>query len=63
MPARLGVEVVEGFFNADTAPTLGRFDAVHLNNVLEHIPAPIELLTLARECLEPGGVIVRQRAQ
>lgn len=53
----LGVEVVEGFFNADTAPTLGRYDVVHLNNVLEHTPAPIELLLLARECLEPGGLI------
>ncbi len=53
----LGVEVVEGFFNADTAPTLGRFDVVHLNNVLEHTPAPIELVLLARECLEPGGLI------
>ena len=57
MPAALGVEVVEGFFNAETAPTLGSFDAVHLNNVLEHIPDPIELLILARECLEPGGIL------
>lgn len=53
----LGVEVVEGFFNAETAPGLGRFDAVHLNNVLEHVPDPIGLLILARECLEPGGIL------
>lgn len=53
----LGVEVVEGFFDAESAGALGRFDAVHLNNVLEHIPAPIELLILARECLSPGGVL------
>lgn len=53
----LGVEVVEGFFNAQTAPTLGRFDVVHLNNVLEHIADPIALLTLARALLEPGGLI------
>lgn len=53
----LGVDVAEGFFNAETAPALGRFDAVNLNNVLEHVPAPIELLILARECLEPGGVL------
>lgn len=54
---QLGVDMAEGFFNAETAPALGRFDAVHLNNVLEHVPAPIELLILARECLEPGGVL------
>ncbi|MBV9992714.1 MAG: class I SAM-dependent methyltransferase [Alphaproteobacteria bacterium] len=53
----LGVEVVEGFFNAQSAPTLGRFDVVHLNNVLEHIPDPIQLLTLARGLLEPDGLI------
>ncbi|HWA91630.1 MAG TPA: class I SAM-dependent methyltransferase [Rhizomicrobium sp.] len=53
----LGVAVVEGFFNEDTAPTLGRFDVVHLNNVLEHIPDPIALLSLARGLLEPGGLV------
>lgn len=54
---RLGVEVVEGFFNAETAPALGHFDAVHLNNVLEHVPDPIEILTLARERLASGGLL------
>lgn len=53
----LGVEVVEGFFNAETAPALGCFDVVHLNNVLEHIPNPIALLVLARDLLVPGGLI------
>jgi len=53
----LGVEVVEGFFDAACASALGQFDAVHMNNVLEHIPAPIELLILARECLAPGGIL------
>lgn len=53
----LGVEVVEGFFNAQSAPALGLFDVVHLNNVLEHIPDPIQLLTLARGLIEPGGLI------
>ena len=53
----LGVTVTEGFFNAETAPTLGRYDAIHLNNVLEHTPTPIELVELARDCLEPGGIL------
>jgi SAM-dependent methyltransferase len=53
----LGIEVVEGFFNADTAPGLGRFDAIHMNNVLEHIPDPITLIGLARDLIAPGGLI------
>ena len=54
---QMGVNVVEGFFDAQSAPGLGLFDVVHLNNVLEHIPDPIGLLTLARERIAPGGLI------
>ena len=53
----MDIDMVEGFFGADTAPKLGRFDAVHLNNVLEHVPDPAALLTLARDVLSPGGLI------
>jgi SAM-dependent methyltransferase len=53
----LGLDIVEAFFGPETAPGLGRFDAVHLNNVLEHLPDPIGLLTLARDLIEPGGLI------
>lgn len=52
-----GADVVEDFFNTDTAPHLGTFDVVHMNNVLEHIADPISLLRLARERLEDGGLI------
>jgi SAM-dependent methyltransferase len=53
----LGVQVVEGFFNAESASGLGRFDVVHLNNVLEHVPNPLELIALARDLLGAGGLI------
>jgi SAM-dependent methyltransferase len=53
----LGLEVVEDFFNPDTAPGLGRFDAVHLNNVLEHVPNPLTVVRLARDLLTPGGLL------
>ncbi len=53
----LGLDIVEAFFGPETAPALGRFDAVHLNNVLEHLPDPIGLLTLAHDLIEPGGLI------
>ena len=53
----MGIEVAEGFFNAETAPGLGRFDAVQLNNVLEHVPYPTETLLLARDLLDSGGIL------
>jgi SAM-dependent methyltransferase len=53
----LGAPVTEGFFNSESAGALGCFDAVHLNNVLEHIPDPAHLIALAHGLLEAGGVI------
>ncbi len=53
----LGVTVEEGFFGAETAAKLGRFDAVNLNNVLEHVPDPIAILRAAHDALDSGGVI------
>jgi SAM-dependent methyltransferase len=53
----LGALVTEGFFNDASAAALGRFDAIHLSNVLEHVPDPAHLLHLAHGVLEPGGAI------
>ncbi len=53
----LGAAITEGFFNSESAGALGTFDVVHLNNVLEHIPDPAHLISLAHGLLEPGGVI------
>jgi 2-polyprenyl-3-methyl-5-hydroxy-6-metoxy-1,4-benzoquinol methylase len=53
----LGLEVIEDFLSADTASRLGKFDVVHLSEVLEHIPDPTHLLHLARQLLSPGGLV------
>ncbi|HXJ01055.1 MAG TPA: class I SAM-dependent methyltransferase [Micropepsaceae bacterium] len=53
----LGIAIVEDFFSARTAASLGHYDAVHLNNVLEHVPNPLTLMRLARDLLTPGGVL------
>lgn len=53
----LALDIIEEFFNQRTAGQLGRYDVVHLNNVLEHIPNPLEIVRLARGLLTPGGVL------
>ena len=53
----LGIDVVEGFFSADGAGHLGRYDGVHLNNVLEHVPDPRGILRCAHAILDAGGLI------
>jgi len=53
----LGLEVIENFLSAETAPGLGTFDVVHLSEVLEHIPDPQQMLGLIRQMLTPGGLL------
>lgn len=53
----LGLDVVEEFLTPELAPRLGAFDAVHLNEVLEHLPDPRGHLELCRDLLAPGGLV------
>lgn len=53
----LGLEVVEEFLTEESAGRLGRFDAIHMSEVLEHIPDAAGMLGLANGLLSPGGVI------
>ncbi len=53
----LGLDVVNGFYNEETASQLGTFDVVHLRNVLEHLPNPLEILELCKSNLKDGGII------
>ena len=53
----LGLDVTQGFLGADTAASLGRFDVVHMNEVLEHLPDPRAMLGLAHDLLDPGGLV------
>lgn len=54
----LGLEIVEAFLDERSARELGTFGAVHLCNVLEHVPDPAGLVALARSVLDPGGVLL-----
>ena len=53
----LGLDIVQGFLNGKTAPALGRYDVVHMNEVLEHVPDPRGLLAIVDGLLEPAGLV------
>lgn len=44
-------------------PQAGSFDVVVSCEVLEHLPQPFEILSRARDCLRPGGVLAFQTAE
>jgi len=52
-----GLDVVNDFLSSASAAMLGQFDAVHLSEVLEHIPDPAGMLGLIHGLLQPGGVL------
>src|SRR5688572_12982956 len=53
----LGPAITEGLFNKESVAALGRFDAVNLTNVLEHVPNPIAILEMAIGMVDSGGIV------
>ena len=53
----LGLDITQAFLNDETAATLGRYDVVHLSEVLEHVPDPRGTLRIAGDLVEPGGLV------
>ena len=53
----LGLDVENIFFSEQSAPALGRFDAINMGEVLEHIPNPVALLQLVHARLNVGGLV------
>jgi 2-polyprenyl-3-methyl-5-hydroxy-6-metoxy-1,4-benzoquinol methylase len=52
-----GLPVHEAFFTDEVADSIGRFDAAHMMNILEHVPDAAAMIARARTVLVPGGVL------
>lgn len=52
-----GCDVLELFLSVDNIPKLGKFDAIHCSEVLEHILNPHQILNIMHQLLNPGGVV------
>ncbi len=55
--ARFGFDSLDGTLDSHAAELAGRYDALTLWDVIEHVPDPVALLVTAAGCLRPGGFI------
>lgn len=53
----LGVQVIGKTLRPESVKELGRYDVVHMSEVLEHLPDPASSLETARALLKPGGLV------
>ncbi|WP_286265396.1 class I SAM-dependent methyltransferase [Thalassotalea atypica] len=53
----IGVNVLQDFFNPESAKTLGKYDVIHASQVLEHVPNPIQMIEIMSSLLNADGVI------
>ncbi len=52
-----GVSVHTGFFSSEVKEILGKFDFIHMSEVLEHVANPTEIVAVASQMLKSGGVM------
>jgi SAM-dependent methyltransferase len=53
-----GLNVLTGIAEAATLARLGMMDVIVLLDVIEHLPAPHEILSLCAQHLNPGGIVM-----
>lgn len=53
----LGLNIIEAYLDWTVSKQLDRFDCIHMSEVLEHVPHPIEILKIAYDRLSNEGLI------
>ena len=51
------LEIINDFFNEHTTLEVRDFDVIHMSDVLEHLPNPAGVISLAHELLKPSGLL------
>ena len=54
---RLGLRIIERFLTEESVEELGKFDVIHMSEVIEHIPDPMRMMRIIKKMLSPGGLI------
>lgn len=53
----LGLEIENIYLDTSNFKQLGKFNVVHMHEVLEHLPNPIDMIQLVKKLLKPRGLI------
>jgi len=53
----LGLKIIEEFMDHSLTNKLGKFDVIHMREVLEHVPDPIDTLRITYTLLKPGSLL------
>jgi len=54
---KMGLNIINAYLNKNNSLALGKFDVVHMHEVIEHLPDPLEMVSMAEEMLNPGGIL------
>ena len=53
----LGLEIENDYLSRNNYQKYGQFDVVHMHEVIEHLPDPKNILSIAKELLNPNGLL------
>ncbi len=54
---KLGVKVINKFFDKKSIKEYGEFNVIYMNTVIEHLPDPISIIKIAKNILKSKGII------
>lgn len=53
-----GLSIIEDFFQNIDFSSLGKFDVIHMKNLLEHTPSPVKILEKCKSILSDQGILI-----